>query len=78
MGYPVLGGYSALTVLMNASSLDAVVISTRSLTPERLNNLHILCAHHHVSLSRLQVTLELLVDSDAGPAASESVQIRQA
>src|SRR5262245_12935796 len=31
MGYPVLGGYSALTVLVNAASVDAVVISARQI-----------------------------------------------
>ena len=30
MGYPVLGGYSALTVLVNAASVDAVVVSART------------------------------------------------
>ena len=77
MGYPVLGGYSALTVLLNANSIETVVISTRSLTPERLNNLQVLCAEHGVVLSRLQVKLELLVEGDERPAASEPARIRQ-
>ena len=64
MGYPVLGGYSALTVLVNAASVDAVVISARSLTPERLNNLEVLCRAHHVELSRLRVKFESLVSAD--------------
>src|SRR5665213_2828042 len=38
MGYPVLGGYSALTVLINSNSVDGIVVSARSMPPERLNN----------------------------------------
>jgi UDP-GlcNAc:undecaprenyl-phosphate GlcNAc-1-phosphate transferase len=63
MGYPVLGGYSALTVLINAASVDAVVISARSLPAERLNNLEVLCSSNHVELSRLRVKFESLVDA---------------
>jgi UDP-GlcNAc:undecaprenyl-phosphate GlcNAc-1-phosphate transferase len=64
-GYPVLGGYSALSILMNAASVDAVVISARALAPERLNNLQVLCAAHNVELSRIRVGFESLVDADA-------------
>jgi len=77
MGYPVLGGYSALTVLVNAKSIDTVVISTRTLTPERLNNLQVLCGEHHIALSRLQITLEALVDGEEPPASAEPIRIRQ-
>jgi UDP-GlcNAc:undecaprenyl-phosphate GlcNAc-1-phosphate transferase len=69
VGYPVLGGYSALAVLLKSSSVDAVVISARSLTVERLNNLEVLCSEYGTSLSRLHVRLELLVEgggSDEG------------
>jgi FlaA1/EpsC-like NDP-sugar epimerase len=66
MGYPVLGGYSALTVLVNAASVDAVVISARALTPERANNLRVLCASHNVGLSRLRVGFEPVVEADHG------------
>jgi UDP-GlcNAc:undecaprenyl-phosphate GlcNAc-1-phosphate transferase len=62
MGYPVLGGYSALTVLIKAASIDTVVISARTLTPERLNNLMVLCSGHHVELSHLRVGFERLVE----------------
>jgi UDP-GlcNAc:undecaprenyl-phosphate GlcNAc-1-phosphate transferase len=72
MGYPVLGGYSALTLLMNASSIDAIVISSHALSPERLNNLTVLCSEHHVQLSRLRTGLEPLVEVDADPAAKSS------
>jgi UDP-GlcNAc:undecaprenyl-phosphate GlcNAc-1-phosphate transferase len=60
-GYPVLGSYSALTVLLNAASVDAVVISARNMPPERLNNLEVACSEHNVQLSRLRVDLEPLV-----------------
>jgi UDP-GlcNAc:undecaprenyl-phosphate GlcNAc-1-phosphate transferase len=66
MGYPVLGGYSALTVLVNAASVDAVVISARTLSPERANNLRVLCASHNVGLSRLRVGFEPVVEQDHG------------
>jgi UDP-GlcNAc:undecaprenyl-phosphate/decaprenyl-phosphate GlcNAc-1-phosphate transferase len=77
-GYPVLGGYSALTVLINAASVDGVVISTRRLTAERLNNLQVVCADGNVRLSRLNVGLEDLVDVQAAdePQASRG-EIRQ-
>ena len=77
MGYPVLGGYSALTVLFKAASVDTVVVSTRSLTPERLNNLRVACSEHGVALLRLQVTLEQLVDGDEPATAAEPARIRQ-
>ena len=65
MGYAVLGGYSALAVLIKAASVDAVVISSRSMTPERLHNLQVLCTDASVGLTRLRVDLESLVDVDA-------------
>jgi UDP-GlcNAc:undecaprenyl-phosphate GlcNAc-1-phosphate transferase len=63
-GYPVLGGYSALTVLINSSSVDSIVISARTMPPERLNNLTTLCSERGVRLSRLRVGLESLVESE--------------
>jgi UDP-GlcNAc:undecaprenyl-phosphate GlcNAc-1-phosphate transferase len=79
MGYPVLGGYSALAVLVNSGSIDAVVISARSLVPERLNNLEVLCAEHSVQLSRLRVRFEPLVDveppADQKPSRANLRQI---
>jgi UDP-GlcNAc:undecaprenyl-phosphate GlcNAc-1-phosphate transferase len=64
MGYSVLGGYSALTVLINSSSVDAIVISARTMPPERLHNLTTLCSECGVRLSRLRVGLESLVESE--------------
>jgi UDP-GlcNAc:undecaprenyl-phosphate/decaprenyl-phosphate GlcNAc-1-phosphate transferase len=62
MGYSVLGGYSALGVLVKAASVDAVVVSARSMSPERLNNLEVLCSSAGVHLARLRVGLEPIVD----------------
>jgi len=77
MGYPVLGGYSALTVLINASSVDAIVISARTMPPERLNNLTTLCSARGVRLSRLRVGLESIVENDdtadAKPARTATI-----
>ena len=64
-GYPVLGGYSALIVLLKATLVEAVVISAQSLPPERLNNLEVVCGENSVELSRLRVGLERLVSVDA-------------
>jgi UDP-GlcNAc:undecaprenyl-phosphate GlcNAc-1-phosphate transferase len=63
-GYAVLGGYSALTVLIKAESVDEVVVSARSMPPERLNNLHVLCTEAEIRLTRLRVGLESLVDGE--------------
>jgi len=64
MGYSVLGGYSALTVLINANSVDSIVVSARNMPPERLNNLTTLCSERGVRLSRLRVGLESLVEGE--------------
>ena len=65
MGYPVLGGYSALSVLLKAASVDSVVVSARTMPPERLNNLEVVCAECNVRLSRLRVGLESIVERNA-------------
>ena len=67
MGYSVLGGYSALALLVKTASVDAVVISARSIAPERLNNLQVLCAEANVGLMRLRIDLETLLDADSTP-----------
>jgi len=61
-GYPVLGGFAALTVLLSSKSVDAVVVSARRMAPERLNNLEVMCGEAQVSLSRLQIGLQPIVD----------------
>jgi len=72
MGYPVLGGYSALTVLINSSSVDSIVISARTMPHERLHNLTTLCGDRGVKLSRLRVGLESLVDAEEAEAQKPS------
>jgi len=74
MGYPVLGGYSALVVLVNAASVDAIVVSARSMPHERLHNLEVLCADAHVKLSRLRVSLESIVVADEQPAVRPHIR----
>ena len=71
MGYPVLGGFSALTVLVKAASVDSIVISANRMLPERLNNLEVLCADYGVRLSRLRVGLESIVDVEPEADAGE-------
>jgi UDP-GlcNAc:undecaprenyl-phosphate/decaprenyl-phosphate GlcNAc-1-phosphate transferase len=62
MGYSVLGGYSALSVLIRAASVDAVVVSARTMPPERIHNLEVLCSTSGIRLARLRVGLEPIVD----------------
>jgi UDP-GlcNAc:undecaprenyl-phosphate GlcNAc-1-phosphate transferase len=76
MGYPVLGGYSALVVLVKASSVDLVAISARSLPPERMHNLEVLCNEHNVGLVRLRVSLEALVDAEERNDEERRAQVR--
>jgi UDP-GlcNAc:undecaprenyl-phosphate GlcNAc-1-phosphate transferase len=71
-GYPVLGGYSALNLLLNASAIDTVVISARDLPPERLHNLQTLCSDRGVGLSRLQIDLQSIVESELEGRAKPS------
>ena len=44
MGYPVLCGYSALSVLVHSNSVESIVVSVRNMPAERLNNLTTLCS----------------------------------
>jgi UDP-GlcNAc:undecaprenyl-phosphate GlcNAc-1-phosphate transferase len=77
-GYPVLGGFSALTVLIKSGSVDSVIISPRQLGPERLNNLRVLCADANVMLSQMTVGLQSLVEGEVREQpASKRPQIRQ-
>ena len=76
-GYPVLGGYSALTVLVKASSVDSVVISARHMTPERLNNLETLCSECNIRLLRLRVSLEPIVEADESQESRPRATLHQ-
>jgi len=72
MGYPVLGGYSALTVLVNSASVDAVVISARALQPERLNNLRVLCSTSNIELTQLRVGFDTVFEPEAVGGADDA------
>jgi UDP-GlcNAc:undecaprenyl-phosphate GlcNAc-1-phosphate transferase len=76
-GYPVLGGFSALTVLIQSGSVDAVIIGPRQLPPERLNNLRVLCAEVNVTLSQVTVGLQQLVEADRGEGTNVNRQVRR-
>lgn len=66
-GYPVLGNFRALEVLINTRSVDLVVIATQEITPERLHNLQTLCRANQVSLTRINVGFVELVSDEAAP-----------
>ncbi len=72
MGYSVLGGFSALTVLINSRSVDSIVISCRSMPQERVHNLTTLCSEKGVKLSRLRVGLESLVEAEDADADADA------
>jgi UDP-GlcNAc:undecaprenyl-phosphate GlcNAc-1-phosphate transferase len=69
-GFPVLGGYSALQVLLKAASVDSVVVSARRMAPERMNNLQVLCSEAAIQLSRLQIAIQPILDPDEAPRES--------
>ena len=71
MGYAVLGGYSALAVLVKAGVRGRRGRQLRrQMPPERLNNLEVLCSENNISLQRLKVGLESIVDGDTPPSES--------
>jgi UDP-GlcNAc:undecaprenyl-phosphate GlcNAc-1-phosphate transferase len=72
-GYPVLGGYDSLVSLVRSSVIDAVVISARMMSIDRLQDLEALCGEHGVSLSRLHVGLEPLIVGQAEPVIDAAV-----
>ena len=77
-GYPVLGGFSALTVLVQSASVDTVIISPRQMPSERLHNLRVLCADANVTLSQMTVDLRPIVEADASePPRPRRPQVRQ-
>jgi UDP-GlcNAc:undecaprenyl-phosphate GlcNAc-1-phosphate transferase len=63
LGYPVLGRFETLEVLVRERAIDAVVVSVREIDPERMREIEELCATHHVALSRLHFRFEQLVAS---------------
>ena len=75
-GYPVLGNFSALELLISTRSVDLVVIATPQISSERLHNLQALCRTNSVSLTRLTVSfVEIVSDEAAPPAASPAAVV---
>ncbi len=74
-GYPVLGNFSALELLITTRSVDLVVIATLQITPERLHNLQTLCRTHGVSLTRLNVSFVEMVSDEIGPPEPSSATV---
>jgi FlaA1/EpsC-like NDP-sugar epimerase len=73
-GYPVIGNFRALEVLINTRSVDLVVIASQQVTPERVHNLQALCRANAVSLTRLTVSfVEIVSDEAAAPPAPAAV-----
>jgi len=60
-GYPVLGGYEELRMLIEQGGVDCVVISTRLFDVTTLHLLQALCSEHGVELSRMHFDLQSLV-----------------
>ncbi|MEO7135650.1 MAG: glycosyl transferase [Vicinamibacterales bacterium] len=70
-GYPVLGNFSALELLVTTRSVDLVVIASQEISPERIHNLQVLCRANAVSLTRLNVGfVEIVSDESAAPPAT--------
>ena len=61
-GYPVLSDYDGLASLIKNGKVDCVVVSTRRLDAERLDELKHLCVEYGVRLSRLLFDFQHLVD----------------
>jgi UDP-GlcNAc:undecaprenyl-phosphate GlcNAc-1-phosphate transferase len=60
-GYPILGDYHALESLVRGGAVDVIVISTRLIDAQRLQNLQALCSENGVLLSRMHLELHELV-----------------
>ena len=56
-GYPVLGGYESLRLLVISGAVDTIVISTRLMDVTRLQMLQELCSAHQVDLSKMHFEL---------------------
>ena len=57
-------------MLARAGAVDRIVIGVRQLPAERLNNLEVLCAENKITLLRLTIGIETVVDGDAPPSES--------
>jgi len=73
-GYPVIGNFRALEVLITTRSVDLVVIASQQVTPDSVHNLQTLCRANAVSLTRLTVNfIEIVSDETADPPAPAAV-----
>ena len=63
LGHPVLGGFDTLQVLARQRAVDAIVVTARSIDPERLSAVEELCAANGIMLARLHFRFERLVAS---------------
>ena len=61
-GYPVLGGYDVLLSLIEAHSIDVIVVSISAIDVVRLRTLEARCLEKGIALSRLNVELKQLVE----------------
>ncbi len=62
-GYPVLGGFNYLVDRLEARAVDAVVISCRTPTADRLRRIEQLCAAATIPLYRLSIDLRQVLTS---------------
>ena len=60
-GYPVLGNFDRLVNMIDGDGLDCVVLNTRIIDVDRLNELEAACQRHGVSLLRLQINVKPFV-----------------
>ena len=54
----MLGTFSRLSEMVQKEELDCIVLNTRILDVDRLNDLEALCQQHSVSLLRLQISMK--------------------
>ena len=74
-GYPVLGNFSALSLLVSTRSVDLVIIASPQVSAERLHNLQTICREHAVSLTRIHVALEEIISEESSRPAPPSTVV---
>jgi FlaA1/EpsC-like NDP-sugar epimerase len=57
-GYQVLGGFAKLRLMVSRGEIETVLVSCRTLSAEREEELRALIAEHGCRLKRLHVTIE--------------------
>jgi UDP-GlcNAc:undecaprenyl-phosphate GlcNAc-1-phosphate transferase len=60
-GHLVIGDYGALVTIVGNGGVDAVVVSSTQIPPERSHELEVMCADRGVAVSRLHIALEEVV-----------------